>query len=1157
MSLRSVFALVAAALVLGGCRFDAAVPPEAEIRCMGGCPSGWECRSRINRCRRAEDGAPPELTGVTVSPRRGSRGTTFVFSGTSNHRLWPESAPALELFAGATVTSVSPSPGWEEGTLRWEWRADAPDLASMNLSALTELVDVEGRARRERLGSITLDVDSPRSLPAVGRVLLPIDSVLPLDEVRALAAGARLELTVVFDEPLGAGGPLVRCVGAGSVDAIDFEPPTAVGPAWFFRGTVKPGAPQGLCQFAVTARDEVGNEGTRPLSVIGLPSDTSTESGVTEYLIDTVAPPPPNVGRDEAYVVVRRPWDGSGTPTAVEFGSSPEPDEWRLFFTSDPLNLVGRGSLLERNDAELVPDGSKRSFALDDSVDRPEVWVFVVDRAGNRSPPAFIVDGRVTISTAGATFIGSTAVHRAQLWPFSPEGLSVVNGALATDVSVDLVRNQRTPRIEPASFVWDRPPTAVEALSAVSCVEDVVRGRTLLFAGTSVNVYRHGGWRPTTESLPLPLLQGAQVGVSRSDGTVVVVTPTDAGTLRTAFSTESGWGLPPTTPPGLRMMRSSVAGQPLMGWTPSARCTFEFNAWSCVSDGGVPPGTLVTGGQAADALVLRSSVVDGGLIESLARVPLAGPMSIVAERNVTGDPTTALVWDPLRKKPWVVSTRKVYEVDAGTLVPVMSVPVGGPVEAACMDLQTGAVLLLRRANGLLETAEAVFDGGTPVFRKGLPRERALRWPVLARDPQSGKALLTGELLPPDGSVVSATVSDYGGWGEFELGSQVSATVFHSIQTRSDGGLGLVRLISWPDGGRSCSQHGRAVDGGWAGGSALEGCGTGDTVTSDGLAQYGVPGFRPDGTRAVGQNTTSQLTPPQVRPSVFNLNGSWWSLGGFEVQGLETSPSVLRLEADAGWATATTSGSAIGGASAVLMDGGSQPAMLLFGLDVAAQSTSLLKFRQACRAVLIAVPPELQSGETALMGAGDSVVQVSNTGLPGSDPCQPPLRPSRLSGFDGQQLTSLGEPLDPHLVGVPVSRAFAATLLRPDGTVLGYGGMSQTFQWLDDGFELRQADRPAIHVGLRAPPGLEPATVLRSVKLDVVTTTGTQTEVDVWLEDRFSRVSSSSVSQLEGRLLTEVFSTWGAMNVRVRSTRARGPVDVSSLSTSLRYRRPTR
>lgn len=226
-----------------------------------------------------------------MSPRRGSRGTTFVFSGTSNHRLWPESAPALELFAGATVTSVSPSPGWEEGTLRWEWRADAPDLASMNLSALTELVDVEGRARRERLGSITLDVDSPRSLPAVGRVLLPIDSVLPLDEVRALAPGARLELTVVFDEPLGAGGPLVRCVGAGSVDAIDFEPPTAVGPAWFFRGTVKPGAPQGLCQFAVKARDEVGNEGTRPLSVIGSPSDTSTESGVTEYLIDTVAPP--------------------------------------------------------------------------------------------------------------------------------------------------------------------------------------------------------------------------------------------------------------------------------------------------------------------------------------------------------------------------------------------------------------------------------------------------------------------------------------------------------------------------------------------------------------------------------------------------------------------------------------------------------------------------------------------------------------------------------------------------------------------------------------------------------------------------------------------------------------------------------------------------
>jgi hypothetical protein len=161
------------------------------------------------------------------------------------------------------------------------------------------------------------------------------------------------------------------------------------------------------------------------------------------------------------------------------------------------------------------------------------------------------------------------------------------------------------------------------------------------------------------------------------------------------------------------------------------------------------------------------------------------------------------------------------------------------------------------------------------------------------------------------------------------------------------------------------------------------------------------------------------------------------------------------------------------------------------------------------------------------------------------------------GFDGQQLTSLSEPLDPHLVGVPVSRAFPATLLRPDGTVLGYGGMSETFQWLDDGFELRQADRPAIHVGLRAPPGLEPTTVLRSVKLDVVTTTGTQTEVDVWLEDRFSRVSSNSVSQFEGRLLTEVFSTWGSMNVRVRSTQSRGSVDLSSLSTSLRYRRPAR
>ena len=381
----------------------------------------------------------------------------------------------------------APAVGGQAWACAFQPSGDEPD--GVRVFAV-EASDLAGNATELELKDepVLFDTQAPHVLAGTEDVSLGPGVGNPLATQDLTAAGANTSVALRFgvSEPLAV-APMVRAVpssGAGAPIALPCV--LASGQTAFECGIqagILPPSTEEQYVFEVTLTDKVDNAATSTL-----------DPAAASLPVDTVAPPPPNVGTEGMVTLTRAPW---GT---VETGYQPyltlrgeaealpvDADLWvRALAGSDPGTAaeVGRTEVDAQGGFGQCPDpgcsGAVQArfgtFPLS-AADLTEVWLQAVDGAGNTSPPVRVRD--VTwVASMGGKIAGNTAVNpqRLDAYAQSPATPVAAPDKELTGTGTTRGRGRWTRLRTTPSFT---PPTRDHA----NLGYDPYRDRLLLFSG--------------------------------------------------------------------------------------------------------------------------------------------------------------------------------------------------------------------------------------------------------------------------------------------------------------------------------------------------------------------------------------------------------------------------------------------------------------------------------------------------------------------------------------------------------------------------------------------------------------------------------------------------------------------------------------------------
>jgi len=386
--------------------------------------------------------------------------------------------PTLVVRAGATEVPCSGSGAVR--TCTYTATGSEPSAVSVTATA----TDAAGNSVTKSQ-TLEFDFTPPAIVGPLSLVILP-GSGNPLTSPGAAGNSASIRVGLSLSEPVGT--PVLTTTGTSP---LAFAVLTDSNPSFQFQHTLNAALPhsQGAQTLQLTATDAVGNRLTTTLSL-----------GAPGLVIDTVRPSVPSVNVDDVTVLERAPWGNTAGATIFRVTGAAGAVEGAA--TVIGYRDSAAGSAVELGRTVAAANGSY-TLTLN-GADRPDVFVAVVDSAGNSSDA--IAGGAVQATkvrnvawtaSMGLKEVGNTFPNphtfeirhqstsgRVQLDAFEPNGIAALGTLDASSLSTE-----GTLAFE--AVTSPRPPT-----SQVSMVYDPDHDVVWLPEGSTM--FRWDGFRWST-----------------------------------------------------------------------------------------------------------------------------------------------------------------------------------------------------------------------------------------------------------------------------------------------------------------------------------------------------------------------------------------------------------------------------------------------------------------------------------------------------------------------------------------------------------------------------------------------------------------------------------------------------------------------------------
>jgi len=493
--MRAAIAAVLPAVVLA-CRPDLPVSGGARIVCADDsvCPPGLVCSRTLGRCIAAASGdeVPPAFDRPpSPMPRAGTRGTEFRLAFDVTEPL----ARDPEVWTDLHGRLAPWTPRAHDG-LRYEYSFTlAGDESEGTSPVRVRLLDAAGNLTPPlEAGTLVVDFHAPFVVAA--SVALRRDPGNPLSVVTALRDGARAVVSVNTSEPVPS-RPAIRGIGAGTIDVCPAGERDAPASAFVctFDLTPADAASDGRYALVADVEDEAGNRDAAPAPDV-------------ELVIDRTPPAPVDTAR---LAHLRVPWGAlqtGGAPGQFLVRAGLPADETPGAGELDPAAFGTETDSLAQVRAMQGPEGgpllgvSERTesgwpaMALA-TADAAELWVSVVDGAGNESPRRRVAAGE-WVATLGGKVAGSVLEnpHRFSTRTWFAGSLDQPDEAEAPRAQ-GLLRADSDTVVTSGTGTWrrrgvsDRPGTR----RGWSMVFAAIRGRSVLCGGGGAEVREWDGAR--------------------------------------------------------------------------------------------------------------------------------------------------------------------------------------------------------------------------------------------------------------------------------------------------------------------------------------------------------------------------------------------------------------------------------------------------------------------------------------------------------------------------------------------------------------------------------------------------------------------------------------------------------------------------------------
>ncbi len=325
-------------------------------------------------------------------------------------------------------------------------------------------VDQSGNATENSDEAIEFDFIPPVIMPGtVSRRLIPGDNPLPV--VDSVGEGTTVSVIFTMSELLSA-DPVVETTAP---QALTFDQAGQEGTSYDYTYKLTQPLPNGTYTVRISAVDQAGNPMT--------PEATPPEA---VFVVDTQAPPAPDVDTYDLITYRRVPW-GPGSVFSVEGGAGAvENDAWVILYNDagqeiDRVRADGSGSF---GPHELV------------QADRAEVYLAAVDGAGNQGPVTLIRDIEWTTTFGGSsplwfderTWFGRPLFHAPGHTQTDLQNLSAQDGNL-----------EETAGSAPGWTQWLKLANGPTKRQSHEMVYDSARGRVVVFGGSD-NTYNGQTW---------------------------------------------------------------------------------------------------------------------------------------------------------------------------------------------------------------------------------------------------------------------------------------------------------------------------------------------------------------------------------------------------------------------------------------------------------------------------------------------------------------------------------------------------------------------------------------------------------------------------------------------------------------------------------------
>ena len=462
-------ALLAIALA-AGCTFQADLPADLTIHCDATtpCPDHYTCRPVLGRCVSDSElqQAPGGVQNPSLLPATGSPQTTFnlTFSVTRSLASAPVAyATRFSVQSGGGQVDAFPftcDPCTASLVCVCSYTPDPLHLPDEGpLQAFVEIVDAAGNAPPPvTVGVFDFDSTPPAILPPVRLEILPGPGVTT--PVSAVGPEGSAQVCFTVSETI-ASNPLVWAAPtATAAPEIPFAFQSVAGDGYCFQFQRSPGdgLPDGLRGVYASAQDLAGN--TAQLSLV------DPDGGL---MLLATSPQPPDLEGDGGLHYLRAPWgrlpDYPAVPrfTLSATGAAIPQDGW-LLASADSAGVVELGRA-------AVSAGALPEMALLPQ-DHPEVWVDLVDAAGNNLPQGRVRVRQVDwVANLGLKQLGDSASNPHSCFARPAAGRVLLEGddplteitSAAADGGAQVVAAQPTwrerwqgqPSVDPGGFAYD------------------------------------------------------------------------------------------------------------------------------------------------------------------------------------------------------------------------------------------------------------------------------------------------------------------------------------------------------------------------------------------------------------------------------------------------------------------------------------------------------------------------------------------------------------------------------------------------------------------------------------------------------------------------------------------------------------------------------